>query len=97
MSYYGDKYTYEFPAGSGNKMNLKQIANQLTRSALLKIFERNDAGKFQYHGGNQSCWAEDRFQRSITSFMNSSMETQGRDFGRLLTQTGWTSTYCIIY
>ena len=29
--YYGDKYTYEFPAGSGNKLNLKQIANELTR------------------------------------------------------------------
>ena len=39
--YYGDKYTYEFPAGSGNKLNLKQIANQLTKR-ILKIFERND-------------------------------------------------------
>ena len=35
--YYGDAYTYEFPAGSGNKLNLKQIANQLTKR-LFKDF-----------------------------------------------------------
>ncbi len=29
--YYGDSYTYEFPARSGNKLNLKQIANELTK------------------------------------------------------------------
>ncbi len=28
--YYGDEHQFEFPAGSGNKTNLKQIANQLT-------------------------------------------------------------------
>jgi hypothetical protein len=30
-TFYGDTYLYEFPTGSGNKMNLKQIANESKR------------------------------------------------------------------
>ena len=59
--YYGNSYTYEFPTGSGIKLNLKQIANELTKR-LLKIFERNESGKFQYHDGNHSCWSEKHFK-----------------------------------
>jgi hypothetical protein len=29
--YYGDKFSFEFPVGSGTKLNLKQIANELTK------------------------------------------------------------------
>jgi hypothetical protein len=58
--YYGDAYTYEFPAKSGNKLNLKQIANELSKR-LLKIFERNAQGKYQYHAPHQSQWSATGF------------------------------------
>ena len=66
--YYGDAYTYKFPAGSGNKLNLKQIANQLTKR-LLKIFEKNDDRKFQYHAANQPEWPTN-ILKNIIYFMN---------------------------
>ena len=46
--YFGPTYIYEFPTGSGNKLNLLQIADELTRR-LLKLFERDEKGKFNYH------------------------------------------------
>ena len=59
--YYGNSHTYEFPAVSGIKLNLKQIANQLTKR-LLKISERNDTVAFQYHDSKQPEWAEEHFK-----------------------------------
>jgi hypothetical protein len=86
--YYGNAYTYEFPHGSGNKLNLKQIANQLTRR-ILKIFERNDAGKFQYHGSQQSCWADDHFNQHHLFYEFFNGDTgQGQGASH---QTGWTA------
>jgi hypothetical protein len=38
--FYGDAYQYEFPTGSGRKLNLKEIANELSKR-LIKLFERN--------------------------------------------------------
>ncbi|HEY6503700.1 MAG TPA: glucosidase [Chitinophagaceae bacterium] len=86
--YYGDKYTYEFPAGSGNKLNLKQIANELTKR-LLKIFERNDTGKFQYHAGHQSCWSADHFKEHHLFYEFFHGDT-GQGLGASH-QTGWTA------
>jgi hypothetical protein len=53
--YYGDDYRFEFPAGSGQQLNLKQIANELTRR-LLKIFEKNETGTYQYHAPHHKEW-----------------------------------------
>jgi Glycosyl hydrolase family 63 C-terminal domain len=86
--YYGDKYTYEFPAGSGKKMNLKQIANELTRR-ILKIFERNDEGAFQYHDADQSCWTEKHFKEHHLFYEFFNGDT-GQGLGASH-QTGWTA------
>jgi Glycosyl hydrolase family 63 C-terminal domain len=86
--FYGDKYTYEFPAGSGKKLNLKQIANELTKR-LLKIFERNDTGKFQYHPPDQSCWGEDHFKEHQLFYEYFHGDT-GQGLGASH-QTGWTA------
>lgn len=58
--YYGDTYQFEFPAGSGQKLNLKQIANELTRR-LMKIFEKNAQGTYQYHASYQEEWGRPEF------------------------------------
>ncbi len=86
--YYGDRYTYEFPAGSGTKLNLKQIANQLTKR-LLKIFERNDAGTFQYHDTKQPEWADEHFKEHHLFYEFFHGDT-GKGLGASH-QTGWTA------
>ncbi len=86
--YYGDKYTFEFPAGSGTKLNLKQIANQLTRR-VLKIFEKNDTGKYQYHAADQSCWSQDHFKEHHLFYEFFHGDT-GQGLGASH-QTGWTA------
>jgi hypothetical protein len=86
--YYGDKYLYEFPAGSGNKLNLKQIANQLTKR-ILKIFEINDTGKFQYHASHQSRWSEEYFKEHHLFYEFFHGDT-GHGLGASH-QTGWTA------
>ena len=50
--YYGDNFTIECPTGSGNWMNLfdvaKEIANRLTR-----IFLRDESGRRPVYGGTE--------------------------------------------
>ena len=75
--YYGDSYTYEFPAGSGNKLTLKQIANELTKR-LLKIFERDDAGKYQYHPDQHAIVGQKSILKSITCFTSFFMAIPAR-------------------
>jgi hypothetical protein len=87
-TYYGDSYQYEFPAGSGNKLNLKQIANELSKR-LLKIFERNEKGQFQYHAGNQSQWADKNFKEHHLFYEFFHGDT-GQGLGASH-QTGWTA------
>ncbi len=86
--YYGDNYTYEFPAGSGNKLTLKQIANQLTKR-LLAIFERNDSGQFQYHASQHTHWSEDHFKEHHLFYEFFHGDT-GQGLGASH-QTGWTA------
>lgn len=86
--YYGDQYKFEFPAGSGNKLNLKQIANELTKR-LLKIFERNSAGQFQYHHGSQKNWSKDHFKDHHLFYEFFHGDT-GQGLGASH-QTGWTA------
>jgi hypothetical protein len=86
--YYGDAYTYEFPAGSGVKLNLKQIANQLTKR-LLKIFERNDEGTFQYHASYQPQWEDSHFREHHLFYEFFHGDT-GQGLGASH-QTGWTA------
>jgi len=86
--YYGDTYTHEFPAGSGNKMTLKQIANELTKR-LLKIFERNNEGGFQYHTNHQSHWKKTHFKEHHLFYEFFHGDT-GQGLGASH-QTGWTA------
>lgn len=51
-SYYGDQYVYEFPTGSGVKLNLNEIANEISKR-LIKLFEPNENGKFVYHSEDE--------------------------------------------
>jgi hypothetical protein len=86
--YYGDSYTHEFPAGSGNKLTLKQIANELSKR-LLKIFEKNKKDIFQYHGDHKSIWSDDHFKDHHLFYEFFHGDT-GQGLGASH-QTGWTA------
>ncbi|HEY2583074.1 MAG TPA: glucosidase [Mucilaginibacter sp.] len=86
--YYGDSYTYEFPARSGNKLTLKQIANELTKR-LLRMFERNDAGAYQYHAADQAQWSTEHFKEHHLFYEFFHGDT-GQGLGASH-QTGWTA------
>lgn len=86
--YYGDSYKYEFPARSGNKLTLKQIANKLTKR-LLKMFERNEAEKYQYHSASQQQWSGEHFKEHHLFYEFFNGDT-GQGLGASH-QTGWTA------
>lgn len=87
-TYYGDEFTYEFPAKSGNKKTLKEIANELTKR-LLKIFERNKSGKYQYHGAEHKEWTLPHFKDHHLFYEFFNGDT-GQGLGASH-QTGWTA------
>ena len=58
--YYGDNFTIECPTGTGNKMNLYQVAEKLSRR-LTSIFLRGEDGRRPVYGETEKfqrdpCW-----------------------------------------
>ena len=88
--FYGPTYQYEFPTGSGKKLNLKQIANELTKR-LIKLFEANSDGKFQYHSDdpNHMFTKEEHF-KNLHLFYEFFDGDTGKGLGASH-QTGWTA------
>ncbi|MBQ4914267.1 glucosidase [Maribacter sp. MMG018] len=89
-TFYGDSYQYEFPTGSGNKLNLKEIANELSKR-LIKLFERNEDGRFQYHSeGEDNLFSTDEHFRGQHLFYEFFDGDHGKGLGASH-QTGWTA------
>ena len=89
-TFYGDTYVYEFPTGSGNKLNLKQIANELTKR-LIKLFETNSDGKFQYHAdSSDKQFTNNEHFKNLHFFYEFFDGDTGKGLGASH-QTGWTA------
>ncbi|NNC49308.1 MAG: glucosidase [Flaviramulus sp.] len=89
-TFYGPTYQYEFPTGSGKKLNLKEIANELTKR-LIKLFEPNKAGKFQYHAENEGKhFTKDKHFKNLHFFYEFFDGDNGKGLGASH-QTGWTA------
>ncbi|MDW5289860.1 MGH1-like glycoside hydrolase domain-containing protein [Formosa sp. PL04] len=89
-TYYGDEYTYEFPTGSGKKLNLNQIANEITKR-LVKLFEPNKDGKYQYHTDDEDkLFTKDEHFKDQHLFYEFFDGDNGRGLGASH-QTGWTA------
>ncbi len=89
-TFYGPEYQYEFPTGSGNKLNLKEIANELTKR-LVKLFEVNEDGKFQYHADNtDKHFTKDEHFKDLHLFYEFFDGDNGKGLGASH-QTGWTA------
>jgi len=89
-SFYGPSYRYDFPTGSGKKMNLNEIANALTKR-LVRLFERNSDGKYQYHSEDVNAFfAKDEHFREQHLFYEFFDGDNGKGLGASH-QTGWTA------
>lgn len=88
--YYGPTYKYEFPTGSGNLMDLKQISQELSLR-LLKLFERDEGGKYHYHSEDKkSLYSTNKHFRNHHLFYEFFDGDTGRGLGASH-QTGWTA------
>ena len=86
-SYFGDGFTVECPTGSGRKMNLYQVAEELTRRAA-SIFLRNEKGRRPVYGGSQ-LFQKDPHWRDLLLFYEYFHGDNGAGLGASH-QTGWT-------
>lgn len=89
-TFYGPKYQYEFPTGSGKKMNLNEIANELTKR-LIRLFEKNEDGKFQYHSDDPNhVFSKEAHFKDQHLFYEFFDGDTGKGLGASH-QTGWTA------
>jgi Glycosyl hydrolase family 63 C-terminal domain len=85
--YYGDSFKIECPTGSGNLMNLFQVAREIS-NRLTRIFLRDDAGRRPVFGGTAK-FQTDPHWRDCLLFYEYFHGDNGAGLGASH-QTGWT-------
>jgi hypothetical protein len=85
--FYGDSLKVECPTGSGNLMNLGQVADEISRR-LASIFLPGPDGNRPVHGGDPR-YADDPGYRDLVLFYEYFHGDTGRGIGASH-QTGWT-------
>ncbi|MDX1918878.1 MAG: hypothetical protein SFT81_07050 [Candidatus Caenarcaniphilales bacterium] len=85
--FYNDQLLVEYPTGSGNRMNLKSIAQDL-RERLIKIFMPDSEGRRSCHG-EYDIYREEGF-RDLLLFHEYFHGDTGKGLGASH-QTGWTA------
>jgi Glycosyl hydrolase family 63 C-terminal domain len=86
-TYYGNNFLIECPTGSGNKMNLYDVAQDLGRR-LSSIFLQDDKGRRAVYG-DTSKFQEDPHWRDLIQFFEYFHGDSGVGLGATH-QTGWT-------
>ena len=86
--YFGDDVQVECPTGSGQKMNLSQIAAELSRR-LSRLFLRDDQGRRPVFGGDGKFQSDPNFRDNIL-FYEYFNGDNGAGLGASH-QTGWTA------
>ena len=86
-SYYGDEFKVECPTGSGHKMTLWEVANEIARR-LGNIFLRNEQGRRPVYG-NTKKFQTDPHWRDLLLFYEYFHGDNGAGIGASH-QTGWT-------
>lgn len=87
--YYGNDFLLECPTGSGNKMNLYQVAEEISRR-LESIFLKDKSGHRPVFGNIQK-FQEDPHWREYILFHEYFNGDTGAGVGASH-QTGWTGT-----
>ena len=88
-TYYGNEFTVECPTGSGQHMNLYQVAEEITRR-LGSIFLRGRDGRRPVYGGTDK-FQNDPHWRDCLLFYEYFHGDNGAGLGASH-QTGWTGT-----
>jgi hypothetical protein len=86
--FYGDDFTMEFPTGSGVRMNLEQIARELSRR-LTSLFLPNGGGRGPSLG-MEARYVNDPHWRDLVLFHEYFHGDTGEGLGASH-QTGWTA------
>ena len=86
-SYYGDAFTIECPTGSGRRMNLYQVAEELA-CRMASIFLKDSQGRRPVYGGSRK-FQEDPHWRDLLQFYEYFHGDNGAGIGASH-QTGWT-------
>lgn len=85
--YYGDDFKVECPTGSGNMMNLKEVANEIY-DRVSRIFMKDENGRRAVYGNNEKLQTDAEFNNHILYY-----EYFDGDNGTgkgAAHQTGWT-------
>jgi hypothetical protein len=86
--FYGESFTVECPARSGHKLDLWQVATELSRR-LTRIFLRDPDGHRPVHGGAEK-FQQDPHWRDLVLFYEYFHGDNGAGIGASH-QTGWTA------
>jgi len=86
--YYGDSFKVEMPVGSGQMLNLREVANDMS-ARLGSIFIPDSKGERPVHARN-SLYAKDPHFRDLVLFYEYFHGDNGRGVGASH-QTGWTA------
>jgi Glycosyl hydrolase family 63 C-terminal domain len=86
-SYYGDSFKIECPTGSGNQMNLFEVAREIA-NRLTKIFLRDKSGRRPVYGGTEK-FQTDPYWKDYILFYEYFHGDNGAGLGASH-QTGWT-------
>jgi hypothetical protein len=86
-SYYGDNFKIECPTGSGNLMNLFEVAREIS-SRLTRIFLRDESGRRPVFGGTEKFQTDPHWKDNIL-FYEYFHGDNGAGLGASH-QTGWT-------
>jgi hypothetical protein len=86
-SYYGDNFKIECPTGSGNSMNLFEVAREIA-NRLTRIFLRDESGRRPAYGGTDT-FQHDPWWRDNVLFHEYFHGDNGAGIGASH-QTGWT-------
>jgi hypothetical protein len=87
FGYYGDSFKIECPTGSGNQMNLYQVAENIAKR-LASIFLKNEQGFRPVFGGTRK-FQEDPYWKDNILFYEYFHGDNGAGIGASH-QTGWT-------
>src|SRR6266508_5277808 len=91
--YYGDRFTVECPTGSGNRMNLFEVAQDIA-NRLTRIFLRDASGQRPVYGGTQT-FQTDPHWKDYLLFYEYFHGDNGAGLGASH-QTGWTGLIALL-
>ncbi|KAG0052852.1 hypothetical protein BGZ83_002060 [Gryganskiella cystojenkinii] len=91
--FYGKEFKVEYPTGSGQQKNLKEVAEEI-EVRLLRLVMRNEKGQRPANGGDQKSDKDPHFKDLVLFYEYFDAET-GKGLGASH-QTGWTGLLAMI-